>query len=74
MERVRVVIACAARALRVDACCRLYGAEMRHPGVEKDVAVLWYEHSLFSIRNGGGAERVTLLLQEMVAAASFLGT
>jgi hypothetical protein len=47
---------------------------MQHPGVEKDFAVLWYEHSLFSIRNGGGAERVTVLLQEMVAAASFLGT
>ena len=41
VERVRVVIACAARALRADACCRLYGAEMRHPGVEKDVTVLW---------------------------------
>ena len=41
MEWVRLITVFAARALRADACCRLFGAEMRHPGVEKDVTVLW---------------------------------
>ena len=51
---------------------RLFGVEMQHPGVEKDVTVLWCksaaERDVGALSSACANPLLTLLLQDMLAA------
>jgi hypothetical protein len=51
---------------------RLFGLEMQHPGVEKDVTVLWCksaaERDVGALSSACANPLLTLLLQDMLAA------